>query len=113
MGKLDELIRAEIGVDSTPSFNPLVSAVGVTVVQILPNNPNRLAATIVNTSANTIVIKPSPDVSLTNGIVLAPSGDAITLNYKEDFHMVGMAWYAIASGAASSIMVQSLDAIGG
>lgn len=113
MGKLQDLITKEVGLVTSPSFNPMVTSVGVTAVQILPNNPDRVAGLFVNTSANVIYIKPSPDVSTTNGIVLPPSGGTASMLWKEDFNLVGMAWYAVASGAASSIMVMSLDAVGG
>ena len=113
MGKLDDLIQRELGVAITHSFNPLVSSVGLTVVKILNNNPDRIALTIVNTSINAIYLLPEPEVSATRGIVLAPSGDSISLNWKEDYHLVGAAWFAVAAGANSTLLVLSLEALGG
>jgi len=108
-----DVIRGLFGVDTTPNKNPLTNSVGVTAVKILSNNPKRMSVLIQNLSANTVYIGLKPDVSNTNGILLAANGGSITLQYDKDFQLVTNEMYAIASGAASSILVLENNIIRG
>lgn len=100
---LSELLQSLYGVRSRTVENPETATVGVTVVNILRNNPNRLSFTIFNLSANNIWIGPKNDVSSTKGIWVSPNGGSVTLMWDRDFEIVGAAWYAIAAGAGSAI----------
>jgi hypothetical protein len=79
--------------------------VGVSVVEILSSNPNRVSILIVNLSLNNLYISPQNDVSATKGIYIAPSGGAITLQWDRDFELVSQPFFAIASGAASDVFI--------
>lgn len=102
---LKDLVKTKFGVDTSVNINPLVSSVGTTAVEILPNNPNRLAAIIVNLSANSLYVLPDTAPTSTRGIQLVANGGALTLLWDEEFDLTGWSWFAIASGAASSILV--------
>ncbi len=109
-GKLSAAIAREIGIDTEPRANPLLTSVGVAVVKIVPNNPNRFALLIMNLGSVAMYVKPSLDVSATSGIRLAPNGGQISLNWREDFHLTGWDWYAIADAAATELFV--LEVVG-
>ncbi len=102
---LDQLLQDQFGVQSSPRINPLVDQVGLTAVRIVPNNPNRVGLTIVNISAASIWILIDNSVSGTHGILLAANGGSFALNWQDDLHLLIWEWYAIASGAASDILV--------
>lgn len=100
---LSKLIEREFGVKTGSRENPLVSSVGTSASQVLPNNPNRLGWVIVNLSANTIYLAFTPDVSNSKGIILSPGGGIASMIYREDFELVARGVYAIASGASSAV----------
>lgn len=110
MGALSAAIAAEIGVDTVPRFNPDTATVGTSVVRIAPNNPNRFALLIVNLSAVAVYVKPANDVSASSGVRLAPNGGTFGLSWRDDLHLVGWDYYAIADAAASSILVMEVVA---
>lgn len=100
---LTDLIERLYGVHSTFELDPMVASVGVAVVRVLSNDPRRVAFTIVNLSAVAIYVKPKGDVSATSGIRLAPNGGTLVIGFRDDLHLPGLEWYAIADAAASSI----------
>ncbi len=110
MGALTDAIEREVGVPTVPTFDPDTASVGVTVVRIAPADSNRLGLLIVNLSAGAVFVKPRRDVASTSGIRLAPNGGSLTLVWREDFHVVGLDWFAVAELAASSIMVLGVGA---
>lgn len=101
----DWLLRTYGGLFTYEDSNP---SVGVTAVELVNNDPERVHLTIVNLSINTLVVAPFRDVTLTNGIVLAPSGGNITLNVREDLILPSLNWYAIAGGAASNVFINTV-----
>lgn len=100
---LEALIAAKLGVRTRPIENRLVSSVGTSVLELLPNDPNRLAAVIINLSTNVLYVTPGRDPSSSKGIRIAPSGGTLLLLWDEDFHTVGSSWFGVASGAASAV----------
>lgn len=98
-----DLINQRYGVKTHFIPNPLVSAVGVTAVQILGNNPRRLAWVFCNLSPNNIYLAFDNGVSATRGLWLAPSGGMISATLEDDFELVCYEVWAVASGANSSI----------
>lgn len=101
----NDILTALYGVQTTVSENPETGVVGITPVKILPNNPKRLGLYICNMSANVVYISPNNDVSNTKGVYLAPNGGSVTFKYIDDLSLVTRDFYAVASGAASSIYV--------
>ena len=104
MGVLSDLIAAEVGRPTVPVFDPLVTSVGTSVVRVLDPGPDRVSFIIVNLSAVAIYVAPRLGVSATSGIRLAPNGGSLSLSWRDDFHLVGWEWYAVADAAASAIL---------
>ena len=102
---LKDLLESKLGVRTYHRINRDTAAVGVAVGRVLRNSPNRVAAVLVNLSANTIYLSPDNIPSATHGIRLGPSGGSLILKWDEDFSTVGYEWNALASGAASDIFI--------
>lgn len=105
MGMLADLISRQFGIKTRVRENPLTSSIGINAERVVPSNPNRLALTVINLSANTIYLGFDNRVSSINGIYVAPNGGGISLIYDEDFEMVGYEIWGIATGTNSSIKV--------
>ena len=110
MGVLSDLLHERFKVQTRSLVNPLVAAVGVAAIPIALNHPDRVSLVIVNLSANIIYISPLPTVALLAGIRLDPNGGSVSMTWDVDFELVSHDWYAIATGAASQIIV--LETIG-
>jgi len=105
---LNELIDAQLGVRVRPQINPLTSSVGTTPTRIFSNNPNRVAFLVVNISANKVFLLPDNTVTTSRGILLTNNGGGLVANWREDFHLVGYEWWAVADAAGSSILCLEL-----
>jgi hypothetical protein len=103
--QLSDLLQNLYGVTSFPQINKKVNQVGVSVVEIMSSNPNRVSFLVVNLSANNLFISPENDVSSTKGIYIAPNGGSITVQWDRDFELVSQPFYAIAGGAASDVFI--------
>ena len=102
---LKELLESKLGVRTYTRINRVTSTVGTTVQRVLQNSPNRVAAVIVNLSANTIYISPDGVPSATHGIRLGASGGSLVLKWDEDFSLCGYEWNALATAAASDVFI--------
>jgi hypothetical protein len=109
-GPLAVAIAKEIGIPTEPRVNPDTGSVGVAVVRVLPNNPNRFGFIIINLGLSAVYVAPDRAVSATRGIRLAPSGGSFSANWREDFQLVGWDWYAIADAAAQDVFVMEVVA---
>jgi len=98
----DWLLRTYGGLFTHSEANP---SIGITSTLLVNNDPERVHLTIINLSVNTVVVAPFQGVTLTNGIVLAPSGGSITMNVREDLQLPSLNWYAIAGAPASNLFV--------
>lgn len=108
---LAQLLMNEYGVKVHPSRESGTQTIGVVGSQVVPNNPNRVGLVMINLSANTIYVDINPGVTSSAGILLAPNGGAITLDWRTDFTLVSNDWYAIATLAGSSLRVYSLETL--
>ena len=102
---LADLVKERLGIPTYRNDNPVVSSVGVTATLIARRNPNRIWLTIVNLSANVLYVGPFSDVSTTKGYYLSANGGTLTVDYINDMELSGDDWYAIATGAASPILI--------
>lgn len=100
---LYELIQAHFGIKTTYHVNPLVAQVAATVTKIVSVNPNRLGLVIVNSGANRIYLSPLNTVAVGAGIVLVPTGGAISFKWDIDFELVTSEFYGIGDGGVSNI----------
>lgn len=92
-----DLITERFGVKTRAVENPLLTKVDDAALQILANNPSRLAWVIVNLSVNTLHIAFSKDVSDKKGIRLDPGGGSAAMVFEEDFHPVTWAIWGVGS----------------
>jgi len=109
IGKLGELLEAHFGMQTTYRLSPPAFQIGVAVTQLVGYDPNRLGIVIVNTGATTAYLSPENTIAAGAGIVLAPNGGSVSLNWDKDFDLVAQQWFAIA-GVATNCMV--LEVIG-
>ena len=114
-GTLRDLIRGRLGCETTPEYNRDVATVGVAVVRVARQSPNRVLLRITNCHATQLIYTgPFPDVSATKHLArLAPAGGGLTLVWDEDFDLCGREWYAVADGAATDILVSELLTVAG
>lgn len=112
MANLAQVIEKAWGVGRVePRLDPATATLGTTAAVVLPNNPKRLAALIVNLSLNAVFLKPLGPPSATSGVRLAPSGGTFSLIWSEDFHLVGYEWQGVADAAGSAILTIELVAL--
>lgn len=104
-----EFSEKRFGFPTRAVENPVVAAVGVTVVKILRNNPDRVFWIVVNLSANVVYVALSEDVSATKGIRLDANGGFTSMSVEEDGEAVAYDVYALATGAASAIYVLAIE----
>ena len=102
---LADLIAREYGVRTRARFSAPGFQAGVAISRAARQAPNRIGLTMVNLSANVIYVSPDGVPSATHGVRLAPSGGNLTLNWREDTHLVGLEWSMLASAAASDLIV--------
>ncbi len=102
---LSKLLENLYGVRTSEQENPVTTSIGTAATRLLANNPNRVSVVIFNLSANSIYIGLTNGVSSTNGIYIAPNGGSISLQWDKDFMLTTREFFAIATGAASSVYV--------
>lgn len=90
---------------TTTRINRSLSQLGVAAAQVLRQDPNRLAATIVNLSAATFYLSPDRVPSATHGLRVGPTGGTLILNWRDDLHLVGLEWNGLSTVAASDIFI--------
>lgn len=83
--------------------DPVTNTVATTVTQILKNNPDRLAYTIVNLTAYDVHVAFDREVSTTRGILISASGGSLSLRAEEDGELVGYELWGISTTGASTI----------
>jgi len=105
MGALSDAIDREFGVPTEPRINPVTNSVGTSIVRILGNNPNRMSFSIVNLGTSAMFIAPDNGPSTSRGIRLDAGGGSFSANWRDDAHLTGWDWFAIAEAAAQSIFV--------
>lgn len=98
------LLQRRIGAALSSSVNRVVSSVGAAVVTVLKQDPSRVQFLFVNLGANTIFLAPLGTPSANNGILVAPNGGSVVLNWEEDGEVVGWEWQAVAPVGNSAIM---------
>lgn len=73
------------------------------------NNADRVGLIIVNVSLNPVFIGVSQaTVQATNGILLNPSGGAVTMQVRDDWTLPSSAWWGEATGGSAQIYVLEL-----
>lgn len=77
--------------------------VGLSVVEVVPLNYERVGLVIVNLGGTDVIVRPGPAPTLTSGIRLGAGGGAMTVNVREDMIMSGLQWSGISSVAGQTV----------
>lgn len=101
---LHKLLLQEFGVETSSNFNP-IAQVSTSIIQILENNPNRVAWTIMNISPNGIWVAFDEQVSITHGFYLSALGGGMLLNWRNDMELPGYAVWGISNGLDSDVYI--------
>lgn len=100
---LSRYIEDKFGIKTRSYSDPVTPTVATTVTQILKNNPDRLAYTIINLTAYSIYIAFDREVSTTRGILIPASGGSLSMSADEDGELVGYEVFAISATSTSTI----------
>ena len=100
-----DLIREKFGGNARFVEGGVTSTVGVASALILRDNPQRVAALIVNHSANQVNVRSRSEATLTSGVRLNANGGTLILNWEDDLILPALDWFAIAGGAGSAIYI--------
>ena len=108
MPSLHELITLEFGVRTRSRDNPENTAMTTASQLIARNDSSRLALSIVNLGQQIVHVRNAAAPSSTVGFAIGPNGGSLTLNFREDFHMVGHDWFGLTPSGVSTIFVQEV-----
>jgi len=100
-----DYLLARLGVPTTPRASAAGSVLGLTVGQILRQDPRRVGFIFINLSPNQMFISPIGAASATNGIRVGPSGGSVHVLSLEDGEMTAWEWTGIADLAASNYFI--------
>ena len=95
------------------TFIEKVRTVGITVLEIFSNNPNRIFWFITNRSANDGDVGFSPELASGNGILLVASGGFVSQKVQDDGDAVIQAFYGVAAAAGSTWYTYEIVRTGG
>ena len=108
---LKDVIDRLYGVKTDMQVNPLVSQIGATPTQVLKNNPNRLAWTLINLGSEAVYLAFTPDVASTKGIYVAAGGGVMGLLFSEDFELVTYPMWGIGAVGGDNIYLVEVTEI--
>lgn len=99
-----DLLEKEIGVRAPfHRIDPVRTTIGLTALQFLRANPNRVAFSIYNISANVLFIRPDATPTTTSGFRVGPN-TGLAFFFKEDLILPTLEWFGIFDvGAANNI----------
>lgn len=99
-----DLLEKDIGVRAPfHRVDPVRTTIGLTALQFLTANPNRVAFSIYNLSVNVLFIRPDRTVSTTSGFRVGPN-TGLAFLYKEDLILPTLEWFGIFDvGATNNI----------
>jgi len=109
MGVLAEYVARKFGVKTRVTVNPVTASCAVTATVLLQNNPDRLAATVVNLGANVMYLAWDREVGTAHGIYVAPNGGAQMFIADEDGELVGYELFGIAPAGAVDVFVVEVE----
>ena len=99
------LLTQQYGLSSSPLIRTRTVSVGTSPTQIANNDPSRVELVVVNNSSGPCEVDRSPQVSATQGVVLAASGGILTLDFRADLTWPTAAEYAVCANASSPVTV--------
>ena len=102
---LQAAISRELGMRTRTAENRETEAMTTSAAVLLRADSGRLAALVVNLGAEAVFIRPNGIPSATVGIRLAPTGGSLSMNFREDFSIVGKEWQGLTASATSTLYV--------
>lgn len=100
-----DLLRARLGVPTSPQVNRAASSVGTTAATVLRNDPSRVSFVLVNLGAFVVFVVLRGEPSSTNGLRVEPNGGTLIVGWEDDGEMVAWEWRAVAVGGTSALLV--------
>lgn len=91
-----DLVAQELGYPVTEVETD--TTVGLTVAELMGQNPRRLAFVIVNLSTGNLFVRPRGQASSTAGIRIASAG-TLSVWYKEDYTLPAQRWSIVGDAA--------------
>ena len=99
MGKLAEIIEAQLGFHIRAEFPPYPNTlVANTPEQILKANPDRISWDIINLGTEVVYLAHRPVPTATDGYYLDKNGGHIGMVWDEDGELVAYPLYAVSVG---------------
>lgn len=109
---LKDVIERLYGVKTDMRVNPVASQIGATATQLLKNNPDRLAWTLINLGTEAVYLAFTPDVAATKGIYVAAGGGTMGLLFSEDFELVTYPIWGIGAVGSDNIYLVEVNGLG-
>lgn len=110
MGALKDFVAKKFGRSTRAITNPVTDTCGTTATVLLQNNPDRLAAIIINLGATAMYVAWDRDVSASHGILVVSGGGSLTLIADEDGELVGYELYGVAITNPVDVFVMEVEA---
>lgn len=104
-----DLINERIESTVVPFRNRLISVSNIAVQQLMVQNPNRAAFTLINLGSTDVYILDQTTVSATLGIPVIASGGDAGLVWFEDYQLVTHEWFIM--GTADSVPILLIEQI--
>lgn len=100
-----EAISRELGMRTRTAENRETEAMSSTAAVVLRADSGRLAALVINLGSEVVTLRPSGVPTAALGIRLGPNGGAMSINFRDDFSLVGKEFQGIANANTSTIYV--------
>ena len=84
-----------------PAAKSTIIQLGLTIVEVCPNDSERLSLVFVNLGGGVVYLAPDPSVSATRGIVIGPSGGSVSMTERDDTLMPTLQWFGLSTLAAT------------
>lgn len=98
-----DLIEDELGVNVGINENPELTQIGTSAAILFRQNPNRVAAVVVNLSNNVLFVSPGGGVSTSKGIRLGANGGSMSLSWRDDFTLPAKEWTIISDVGTNNL----------
>lgn len=100
---LQDVLEKDLGVKTRGDEIATNTTLQTTATQVCPNDPSRLALTIINTGSNNAFIYVDNSVSTTKGIFIAANGGTLSLNFRDDLGLCALSFFGVGSGGTTTI----------
>lgn len=89
-------------------IQPTTVSIGTTLTKAIGHDYERMGLTFINTGANDIHLTPDQSASTSVGVLLGANGGFLSLTAKDDLILVGWDWFAVATTAATNLLIFSI-----